>query len=231
MDHDPQYGAAKPLRGLGWLREPVNALTHGVGALAAVAGLVVLLVVAGGDPMRTVAAAIYGASLVVLFLASTLLHALKVGASPLRRLRVFDHASIFGLIAGSYTPIALVTLQQQHPALGWTLFSVVWGLAVLGIVFKVVWISAPRWVSVGLYLGMGWLSLIALRPLVAALPGPAIGWLVAGGLAYTLGAVIYGAKRPDPFPKVFGYHELWHVFVLMGASAHYVLIARYVVGA
>ncbi|MDR9390757.1 MAG: hemolysin III family protein [Trueperaceae bacterium] len=231
MDHDPQYGAAKPLPGFGWLREPINALTHGVGALAAVAGLVVLLVMAGGDPMRTVAAAIYGASLVVLFLASTLLHALKVGASALRGLRVFDHASIFGLIAGSYTPIALVTLQQQHSALGWTLFSVVWGLAVLGIVFKVVWIGAPRWVSVGLYLGMGWLSLVALRPLVTALPGPAIGWLVAGGLAYSLGAVIYGAKRPDPFPKVFGYHELWHVFVLMGASAHYVLIARYVVGA
>lgn len=231
MDHDPHYGAAKPLPGFGWLREPINALTHGVGALAAVAGLVALLVVAGGDPMRTVAAAIYGASLVVLFLASTLLHALKVGTKALRGLRVFDHASIFGLIAGSYTPIALVTLQQQHSALGWTLLSVVWGLAVLGIVFKVVWIGAPRWVSVGLYLGMGWLSVVALRPLVMALPGSAIGWLVAGGLAYSLGAVIYGVKRPDPFPKVFGYHELWHVFVLMGASAHYVLIARYVVGA
>ncbi len=231
MDHDPQYGAAKPLPGLGWLREPINALTHGVGALAAVAGLVALLVLAGGDPMRTVAAAVYGASLVVLFLASTLLHALKVGAKALRGLRVFDHASIFALIAGSYTPIAMVTLQPEHSALGWALLSVVWGLALLGIVFKVVWIGAPRWVSVGLYLGMGWMSLVALRPLVAALPGPAIAWLVAGGLAYSVGAVVYGAKRPDPFPKVFGYHELWHVFVLMGASAHYVLIARYVVGA
>lgn len=225
------YGAAKPLRGFSWLREPINALTHGLGALLAVAGLVVLVLLADGQPVRVVSAVIYGTSLIVLFTASTLLHAVHAGMQTLRRLRVFDHAAIFVLIAGSYTPVTLVTLQEQNPALGWSLFGVVWGLAVLGVVFKVSWIQAPRWISVSLYLFLGWLAVIALRPLAISLPAAGLVWLVLGGAAYSVGAVIYGAKRPDFFPKVFGYHELWHVFVLLGASAHFVLMARYVVGA
>lgn len=225
------YGAAKPLPGFGWLREPINALTHGVGALLAVAGLVLLVVLADGQPARVVSGAIYGTSLIVLFTASTLLHALHVSMKTLRKLRVFDHAAIFVLIAGSYTPVTLVTLQEQNPALGWSLFGVVWGLAVLGVVFKVFWIHAPRWISVSLYLLLGWLAVIALRPLAMTLPVAGLVWLVLGGVAYSLGAVIYGTKKPDFFPKVFGYHELWHVLVLLGASAHFVLMARYVVGA
>jgi len=228
---DEAYGAAKPLPGLSWLREPVNALTHALGALLGVAGLVVLLVLADGQPMRIVSAAIYGASLIVLFTASTLLHAVHAGLRTLRRLRVFDHAAIFILIAGSYTPVTLVTLQEVQPALGWSLFGVVWGLAILGVVFKVVWIGAPRWISVALYLLLGWLAVIALRPLAVALPAAGLTWLVLGGVAYSVGAIIYGLKKPDFFPRVFGYHELWHVFVLLGATAHYVMIARYVVGA
>lgn len=225
------FDDAPRLPGLGWLREPVNALTHAVGVVLGVAGLVLLLVLADGDPRKTVAAAVYGASLVLLFLASTLLHALRVGTRALRALRVFDHAAIFGLIAGSYTPLTLVTLQERSVALAWSLFGVVWGLALLGVLFKVVWLNAPRWVSVGLYLLLGWMALVAIGPLVAALPAAALAWLVAGGLAYSVGAVVYAVKRPDPFPRVFGYHEIWHLFVLTGSACHFVLIARYVVAA
>lgn len=144
---------------------------------------------------------------------------------------MLDHAAIFVLIAGSYTPITLVTLQQQNPTLAWTLFAVVWGFAVLGVAFKLVWIGAPRWVSVGLYLAMGWLAVAAIQPLVVAMPWQGVAWLAAGGLAYTVGAIVYARKWPDPFPRVFGYHELWHLFVLAGSACHFVMIARYVVAA
>jgi hemolysin III len=222
---------APRLPGLGWLREPINALTHGIGVVLGLAGLAFLIVLADGDPLRTVAAAVYGVSLVVLYLASTLLHALRVSVRTFRRLRLFDHAAIFGLIAGSYTPITMLTLQERNPPLAWTLLGLVWGLALLGILFKVVWLGAPRWISVGLYLLLGWLALIAIGPLVAALPVAAVVWLVAGGLAYSVGAIVYATRRPNPLPKVFGYHELWHLFVLAGSACHFVMIARYVVAA
>lgn len=219
------------LPGLGWLREPVNALTHALGAFLGILGLVVLVVLAAGDPWRTTSAVIYGLSLVVLFLASTLLHALRVPGAVERRLRIFDHAAIFALIAGTYTPITLVTLRDSHATLGWTLFAVAWGFALVGIIFKVFWLGAPRWVSTGLYLVMGWLAVLALGPLVSALPPAGVAWLIAGGLTYTVGAVIYATKRPDPFPRVFGYHELWHLFVLGGSACQFVLIARFVLPA
>ncbi|MEX2501604.1 MAG: hemolysin III family protein [Trueperaceae bacterium] len=215
--------------GIGCLREPVNALTHAAGVVLGAVGTVVLLFLADGDPWRTFSAVVYGLSMIVLYLASTLLHALRVGADTLRRLRILDHAAIFVLIAGSYTPIALVTLQESSPWVGWTVFAVVWGLATLGVLFKLVWIGAPRWISTGLYLGMGWLAVVAIGPLLAALPGAAIAWLVAGGVVYSLGAVVYATQRPDPFPNRFGYHEIWHLFVLAGSACHFVLIARYVV--
>lgn len=227
-----EYGEPRsPLPGLGWLREPINALTHALGVVFGVAALVVLLVLADGEPIKVASAVVYGVSLVLLFLASTLLHALRVGAKALRALRIFDHAAIFVLIAGSYTPITLITLTEQNPTLGWTLFSVVWGVALLGVLFKVSWIGAPRWVSTGLYLVMGWMAVVAIGPLMSAWPASALAWLVAGGVAYSVGAVVYATKRPDPFPQVFGYHELWHLFVLAGSVSHFVLIARFVVGA
>ena len=224
-------GDSHRLPGLGWLREPVNALTHALGVVLGVAGLVLLLVLADGDPLRTAAAVVYGVSLIVLYLASTLLHALRVGSRALRALRIFDHAAIFVLIAGSYTPLTLVTLQEQNRTLGWSLFGVVWGLAFLGVLFKLVWIGAPRWISTGLYLLLGWLAVLAIGPLIAALPATALAWLVAGGLAYSVGAIVYASKRPDPYPRIFGYHEIWHLFVLAGSACHFVLIARYVVPA
>jgi hemolysin III len=210
------------------LREPVNALTHGFGALASVAALVVLLVVAEGDPLRTVAFAIYGASMVLLYAASAVMHAARVGPRALRRLRLLDHAAIYLLIAGTYTPITLVTLQEVSPPWGWSLFGVAWGFAALGVVFKLFWLDAPRWLSTTLYVAMGWMAVVAFAPLLRALPPAAFVWLFAGGAAYSLGAVIYARKRPDPWPKRFGYHEIWHLCVLAGSASHFVLMLRYV---
>lgn len=206
------------------LREPVNALTHLLGVLLAIVGTVALLVLADGEPWRTVSFAVYGLTMVLLFTASTLLHALRVRQDVQRRLRILDHAAIFVLIAGSYTPITLVTLQEQHPAWGWTLFGVAWSIALLGVVFKLFWLEAPRWLSTALYLGMGWLAVVGIAPIARALPPVGLGWLIAGGVLYSLGAIVYASKRPDPFPSVFGYHELWHLFVLGGAFSHYMMM-------
>ena len=226
-----EFRTARKLPGLGWLREPINALTHALGAVLGVAGLVVLLVLAEGDPARLASAIVYGVSLVLLFLASTLLHAVRASRRSLKMFRLLDHAAIYLLIAGTYTPITLVSLRETAPTLAWVLFGLVWGLAALGVLFKAIWLHAPRWASTGLYLVLGWLAIVAIRPLIATLSAPALAWLVVGGLAYSVGAVIYALKRPDPFPQVFGYHEIWHLFVLAGAAAHFVLIARYVMAA
>ena len=226
---DPTGPTAPPLSR--WLREPVNALTHGVGVLLAIAGLVVLVVLSDGEPWRTVAFAIYGATMVLLYLASTVMHAAKVRPGVLRWLRLLDHAAIFLLIAGTYTPIALVTLKAVSPGWGWAVFGTVWGFALLGVVFKLVWLEAPRWLSVVLYLGMGWLALVAIVPLLRALPWTAFTWLLVGGLFYSVGAVVYARKRPNPWPGVFGFHEIWHLFVLAGSVSHFVLMLRYVLPA
>ena len=213
------------------LREPVNSLTHLFGVFLSITGLVILLVLSAGEPWRTTSFAIYGASLITLYTASTLLHSLKVKARIERGLRIFDHAAIFGLIAGTYTPIALVTLQREHAVWGWVILGVVWGLALFGVVFKVVWLSAPRWLSTGIYLLMGWLAVVAIVPLIQALPLGGFMWLLLGGAFYSVGAVIYGLKKPDFFPRVFGYHELWHLFVLAGSTCHFVMMLHYVLPA
>lgn len=213
------------------MREPVNSLTHLFGALLALVGSVALVVLSAGDPWKTGAFAVYGVSLVLLFTSSTLLHALPVGEVAQRRLRVLDHAAIFLLIAGSYTPLTLVTLREGFAGWGWALFGMAWGFALLGVVFKLFWISAPRLFSTGLYLLMGWLALVGIVPLVRALPSGGLLWLALGGAFYSVGAVIYGLKQPDPFPGKFGYHEIWHLFVLAGAASHYLLMIRYVLPA
>jgi hemolysin III len=214
-----------------FLREPFNSISHFVGILLSIVALILLLVWSNGEPYRTASFAIYGSSLIILYTASTLLHSLKASAATERKLRIFDHAAIFILIAGSYTPIALVTLQKSHPAWGWSLLSVAWGIALLGVLFKVFWIDAPRWLSTALYLGMGWMSLIVITPIAQAFSVGGLVWLAVGGAFYSIGAVIYALKKPDFFPKVFGYHELWHVFVLAGSFCHFMMMLRYVLPA
>ncbi len=211
-----------------FLREPINSLTHFLGILLSIAGLVVLLVLSGGEPWRTTSFAIYGSSLILLYTASTLLHSLKVSDQLEKQLRIFDHVAIFVLIAGTYTPITLITLQENHAVWGWSLLSIAWGFALLGVAFKLFWITAPRWISTGIYLLMGWMAMVAIVPIAQSLSSGGLFWMALGGAFYSVGAIIYALKKPDFFPKVFGYHELWHLFVLAGSVCHFVMMLGYV---
>jgi hemolysin III len=206
------------------IREPFNGASHLIGLLLAGAGTVALLRMARG-PWELAAFAVYGATLVLLYGASTLYHTLPVSDRPLRALRTLDHIAIYFLIAGTYTPVALITL---HGPLGWALLVVVWLIAIAGIPFKLFFLDAPVWLSTATYLGMGYLALIALVPLAQAVSMSGLAWLIAGGLAYTVGAVIYTRQRPDPFPGRFGHHEIWHLLVLLGSGCHYTFIAYHV---
>lgn len=230
----PRLGAADrvaaPRQSRG-LREPVNSITHMAGAGMALVVAVVLLFVTRGAALDYLALALFGFSSVMLFTASALLHAIRTGPVAESWLRRFDHAAIFVLIAGSYTPILLIALRPSAPSLAWWLFGVVWLLALAGVIFKVFWITAPRWLSTGLYLAMGWLVVVAIVPVARALGLGGLLLLGLGGAFYTVGAVIYGARRPDPRPGVFGYHEIWHLFVLAGWAAHVVLVFRLALGA
>ncbi len=212
------------------LREPVNSLTHFFGVLASVAATVVLLVLSGGGVRALVSFGIYGLSSILLFSASTLLHSVRAGPNAERWFRRLDHAAIFVLIAGSYTPIALVAMQPRFAGWGWTLFGVVWGVALAGVLFKLLWITAPRWLSTALYLAMGWLVVAAIVPVARSLGTQSTVWLAVGGFFYTVGAFVYATRRPDPIPGVFGYHEIWHLFVLAGWGAHLVIMVRLAAG-
>jgi hemolysin III len=209
------------------IREPVNALTHLLGAVLAAIGLVVLLAngAANNSARQIVAFAIFGASLVLLYATSGIYHSLNVSERGLVLLRRLDHMMIYVLIAGTYTPICLVLLRGR---LGIGLLVAVWAMALMGIVQKLVWMRAPRWFSTVLYLGMGWAAMIVARPLLAAAPLGFMLWVLAGGAFYTVGAVVYATKRPDPVPGVFGFHEIWHLFVMAGSFSHYWAVLAYV---
>ena len=200
--------------------EIANSVTHGLGAALAVAALSVLVTFAGlfGDAWRVVGFSIYGASLVLLYLFSTLYHAFQ---NPRVKaiFRVLDHAAIFLLIAGSYTPFTLVTMRG---AWGWTMFGVIWACAAVGIVTTVAFMNAPKWVTAMIYVAMGWLAIIAIKPLVAALPMGGVVLLAAGGLSYTGGVVFYVWERL-PFN-----HAVWHLFVLGGSTCHFFCMVFYV---
>ncbi len=201
--------------------ERLNSITHLFGAVAAAAGLVVLVVLAAqqGDAWKLVSFSIYGATLFLLYLFSTLYHSTRGYAKPV--LAKLDHAAIFLLIAGSYSPFTLVTLRGTW---GWTLFGLIWGLAVLGIVVDSLHSKgARRILPIAIYIVMGWLVLVAFKPLVAALPHAGILWLVAGGLFYTLGIVFYALDK-----KLRHAHGIWHLFVLAGSICHYLAVLFYV---
>jgi hemolysin III len=206
------------------IREPVNGATHFLGFLLAGVGTVLLLRIAQG-PNELVAFGVYGATLILLFGASTLYHTLTVSDRPGRALRTLDHIAIYFLIAGTYTPVALVTLRGP---LGWTLLAAVWLIAIAGIPFKLFFLDAPVWLSTGTYLAMGYLALVAVVPIARAVSFRGLAWLIAGGLAYTVGAVIYARQHPDPFPGRFGHHEIWHVLVLAGSGCHFAFMLYHV---
>lgn len=212
-----------------YLREPVNSLTHGLGAIAAVIGLILLLyeAITRGSVSHLIAFSMFGLSMVLLYTSSTLFHALPVKQKTLKLLQKLDHSMIYVLIAGTYTPICLLVLEGSWK---WGFFATVWTLAIIGIIKKFLWIDAPRWLSTSFYLGMGWLAVFTFPTLMEKLPLAFLAWIAIGGLAYTLGAVIYGIQKPNPVPEWFGHHEIWHLFVLAGTFSHFWAIYYYLPG-
>jgi hemolysin III len=200
--------------------ELASALTHAAGAFAALvagAGLVVLVAVRG-DGWQLGAAIVFSASMVLLYVASTLYHAAR-GEQARRRLKVLDHCAIYLLIAGTYTPFTVVGL---HGRTGWTLFAAIWTLAAAGIVFKLFFTGRFKLLSTGIYVAMGWLVLLAIRPVMAALDAWTFGWLVAGGVAYTAGTFFYH-RVSIPYA-----HAIWHLFCIAGTAAHFVAVTAQV---
>ena len=200
--------------------EAANAATHGIGTVLSITALVLLTVFAarGGDAWRIVSLAIYGATLVTLYASSTLYHLFRNSGAK-RVFRYLDHSAIYLLIAGTYTPFTLVNLRGGW---GWTLFGLIWGFAAIGLVMTISGFGRSRALASLVYIGMGWLVVIAIRPLLASIPSGGIVWLVAGGLFYTLGVVFYIWKKL-PFN-----HAIWHLFVLGGSVCHFFAILFYV---
>jgi hemolysin III len=196
--------------------EVAHVATHGVGAIASGAGLAILLVYSAwfGDAWQVVSTAIFGATMILLYTASTVYHAVP---SPRARhvAKIFDHASIYLLIAGTYTPFTLLALRGTW---GWALFAAVWSLAIFGVWAEAFWVYRAKWISAVIYLAMGWMVLLAGRALVAALPPGALYLLVAGGLLYSLGTIFYVMKR------VKYAHAVWHGFVLGGSTCHFLAV-------
>ncbi|MCP4205261.1 MAG: hemolysin III family protein [bacterium] len=200
--------------------ELVNGVTHGVGLGLSIAGLAVLIVLASryGEPIHIVACAVYGATLTLLYLASTVYHSVQHTRAK-RVLRIIDHSAIFLLIAGTYTPFALVVLEGTT---GWCVFGVIWGLALVGVVLKLFLTGRFRVASVLVYVGMGWLALFIFEPLAERIGSGGIIWLLAGGIAYTGGLVFYGWKS---LPH---HHAIWHLFVMAGSTCHFFAVMLHV---
>ena len=163
--------------------------------------------------------------MILLYTTSTLYHWLKLSDAGTKKLRKADHIMIFIYIAATYTPVCIVALRET---IGWMLLAATWSVAIFGIIIKIFWMNAPRWLSTFIYILMGWLAVGAIFPLINSLQTGAILWLLAGGLFYTIGAVIYALKRPDPFPGVLGFHEIFHLLVLLGTFSHFWMMYRYV---
>jgi hemolysin III len=185
------------------------------------------LIVAAGDARARLAAGVYGVGLCVLFGGSGLYHRWRWSPRWRPLLQRIDHSAIFVFIAASYTPIALLVLGDP---LRWIVLGTVWAGALAGVAFSVAWISAPRALTAACYLALGWVAVIAVPQLVARLSAAPLALLAAGGLLYTLGALVYAARRPDPWPRTFGFHEVFHAFVVAAAAAHFAAMAGWVVG-
>ncbi len=201
--------------------ELANSLTHACGLVLSIAGLVVLVstvALRGGDSSDVASCAIYGVTLIVLYTSSTLYHS-AVQPERKRKLRIFDHLAIFLLIAGTYTPFVLIALRGVW---GWTLFAIVWSLAVIGTILELSQLARFRRLMVALYIAMGWVGLIAIKPLVAALPAPGLWLLFGGGVSYTFGVVFYR------WHSLRYHHAVWHLFVLGGSVLHYFAVLYYV---
>lgn len=211
-----------PVSGQFPIEELINSLTHGVGLLLSVVALVLLVVFSSlyGSAWHIVGCSIYGATLVLLYGASTIYHGCKKPRQK-KFLKIVDHGSIYFLIAGTYTPFLFVTLKGGW---GWSLFGVIWGLAIAGFIFKIFYVHRFQIVSTLIYILMGWLMLIAISPLKENLPSAGIRWLFLGGIAYTAGTLFFAASKKIKFS-----HSVWHLFVLIGSICHFFSVLFYVV--
>jgi hemolysin III len=207
------------------LRQPVNGLMHLGAAVAAGFGLVALLVIGRGSLAKQASLLVYGATLILMFSASAAYHLIEAKPQAAQMLRKLDHSAIYLLIAGTYTPICI------HYFTGfwrWGVLAIIWFMAIAGVVVKVFVIRAPRWLNTAVYLAMGWLCLMGTRVMLAEMPMSALAWLLLGGIFFSVGAIVYVTKRPNFYPGVFGFHELWHIFVILGCLSHFVVVAVYV---
>ena len=206
-------------------RDPISALTHFIGFLAVIPVSICLLDQAD-TKSQMISFVVFGLSLMLLYGASTIYHTLKLSAEKIAFLRRIDHMMIFVLIAGTYTPVCMVTLAGKW---GTILLSAIWVIAIAGVFMKIFWMGAPRWLSTMIYVVMGWLSITAFVPLLKAVGWSGFGTLLGGGIAYTVGALIYALKKPNlAILKSFGFHEIFHVFVMIGSAFHIVFMFLYV---
>lgn len=211
------------------LKDPGSAITHFIGMLMAIFAAVPLLIKAAREPdhIYLISLTIYALSLILLYAASTTYHTFDLSEKANTILKKIDHMMIFILIAGSYTPICLITLKGRT---GVILLSLVWEIALVGIILKAFWVFCPKWVSSILYIGMGWTCVLAFTQILNALSPAAFGWLLAGGIIYTIGGIIYALKLPifNNRHKNFGSHEIFHLFVMGGSMCHFIVMYAFV---
>jgi len=212
-----------------YLREPINGFTHLAGAVLSFIGLLALVIktsLANPSALSLTAVIIFGISMILLYTASTVYHLVISSDRVISWLRRLDHSMIFILIAGSYTPFCLIALNGPT---GWILFAVIMSAAIAGVCFKLIWFNCPRWISTAIYVAMGWVSVLLIVPLYKAISLEGVVLLVGGGVFYTIGAVIYAVKPKCLKFKNFAYHEIFHVFILLGTLTHYICVFKYVI--
>lgn len=210
-------------------KDPGSAITHFIGMLMAIFAATPLLIKAGREPdtVHLISLSIFIVSMIVLYAASTIYHTIDLSEKINRRLKKFDHMSIFILIAGTYTPVCLIVLRGS---VGYTLLFIIWAMAAAGIALKLFWVYCPKWVSSVIYIAMGWTCVLAFTQITNALPQAAFNWLLAGGIIYTIGGIIYALKLPilDKIHKNFGTHEIFHLFCLGGSACHFIFMYRFI---
>lgn len=211
-----------------YIREPINGLTHLAGALLSFTGLLALVIKASlttGSALAISSVIIFGISMILLYTASATYHMVISTDRVIAFLRRIDHSMIFVLIAGSYTPFCLITLNGVT---GWTLFAIISSAALFGILFKMIWFKSPRWLSTSIYIVMGWMVIFVVSPLSSVMSTAGIFWLVTGGIMYTIGGVIYALKPDILRSKYLGFHEIFHIFIMLGSLSHFISVYFYV---
>lgn len=213
------------------IKDPVSGISHLIGAILSIAGLVLLILRAvsiGEGAWDIISVIIFGTGLILLYTFSALYHLLNLGETGTRVFRKLDHIMIYVLIAASYTPICLGPLRGPW---GWTVFGIVWGLTIIGTILTAVWIKAPRWLTTTIYVAMGWLVIIMAYPLINTFISlnalNSLLWLLIGGIFYTIGGVIYGIKKFPFTTKHFGFHEIFHIFVMLGSFCQFLFVYQY----